>query len=156
MADRTVHDFIAGEKPTAALLDEIPKGWQGSNQLTSNVGSITASEVTLTGLTTTVIALASRKLRVDVYLQIQSSVANDVARIRIKQDGTVVAIGHLCIPVTGGVELSCHVLAVENPSAGARTYTVTVERLTGSGTLQVTAGSTNPSRILISDIGPAT
>lgn len=155
MATRTVHDFATGETPSAATFDELPKGWQGYAELTSNVGSITGTETTLTGLSLTITALASRRLEVKTFLQIQSTVAADIVRIRLKQDGTTIAKGDYIIPTTSGYEYGMSVLTTVTPSAGSHTYIVTVERINGTGTLQVTSSSTAPACHVITDIGPA-
>lgn len=159
MPTRTTAAFTTGESPAAAKMNADAKGWVASETMTSTTSAIT-TETTLalpTTSGTSVPLLANRRYLILVYLQFTSASSTAVARVRIKEDGTVVGMGGISVPTTTGYEVSLTVQTQVTTTADVtKTYTVTVERVDGSGTLVCNGAlSGSPNRIQIIDIGPS-
>lgn len=124
----------------------------GYAQATSNQTGITA-EVDLTGLTTTVNVPAGHKVRITAQIGTQSTFALDVASLVIKEGGTQLQACGIGILVAAGTQsTSCS--AILSPSAGAHTYKLSMLRVAGLGNLSLNASGTQPSFIMVEDLGP--
>lgn len=135
---------------TAAQMNDLPQGTLGYAPATVSQGSITA-EVDLTSLTVTVTTTASRRIKISGWAFFNSSVANDIVRFLIQQDGVQVASGAAILPVTFNVGVP--VFAVLTPSAGSHTYKLRAARDSGTGNVSMNASATFPAFILVEDIG---
>lgn len=155
MSTRTAYPATEsnGDTWTTTVIDKLPGGWIGDVSVTADQGSIT-SEVDATGLTLTVTANASRRLRIEGIANLRSTVANDRGIIRLYKDGTQIKTGTILLSVSNTTE-SVYCYVTDTPSTGSHTYKMTVERVTGSGTMTLKANSTDPSLLTVTDIGPA-
>lgn len=143
-----------GDVLTKANFDKLPGGWIGYAEITSPQASIT-TVVDVTGLTVTVTANATRRLRVTAEIRIFSSVANDVCGVLITDASNVIqGEGHL-VTVTNAVASVIHASVVLTPAAGSYTFKVRAQRSSGTGTVTVYGSATNKSYILVEDLGPA-
>jgi hypothetical protein len=95
-----------------------------------------------------------RRIRITVSVEVESSVANDLAEMRIKESTTQLQRGRLvCDTANQGQTIQRS--AVLTPSAGSHTYKATLLRASGTGNIQSTAALTLPAFILVEDIGAA-
>lgn len=146
--------FATGDVLTEAHVDSLPAGWLGYIEDVTGQGSIT-TEATLTGLSVTVTINASRRVEVRCAATVQTTVAGDSIIYRIKEGATVIKAFPQPIPAAGGpgqqgVEFSRTI----TPSAGAHTYTVSLQRSSGSGVITHVADAANVSFLRITDVGP--
>lgn len=111
----------------------------------SSQGSIVASEVDLTGLAVTINAKPGCKIRVSYSLWMSTTVANDVARVFVKEGATYLGSNtqRLNAAVTG-FQITGDVI-IKAPSAGSHTYKLAITRLQGTGTLTSNAGAPSAS-----------
>ena len=147
---RTLHDFISGESPGASILDAMPQGWNGIDVLDADISSIGATETTI--LTVDAPNLVGRKIEATVNLDMTGTVANDLANVLLRENGTLKRRWRRLVTVTGGPgsESPSHSFAFDGAS-GTTTYTVSIVRESGSGTF--TARSS--AQLVIKDIGAA-
>lgn len=137
--------------PSAAQVNGWAQGTLGYAQVTASQGSIT-TEVDLTGLTVTVTLVAGRRIRLTGLVRAQSTVADDVFRLSIKEGSTLIqALDRIMRPANTDVTVDGSV--VINPSAGSHTYKLTGQRIVGTGTQQVSAATGFIAFILCEDIG---
>jgi hypothetical protein len=152
VAVRTAYDPTAGEVLTATNLEKLAGGWIGYVEVTANQTGIT-TEVDMTGVTVSVTAGPSRRIKVTVSAYISSSVAGDMATIKIKEGGTTLQERAVTTSSTNICEVTA--IVVLTPSTGAHTYKGTIARSLGTGTLVNNAAATLPTFVLVEDIGPA-
>jgi hypothetical protein len=127
------------------------RGSLGYAQVTATQGSIT-TEVDLTSLTVTATVNSGERIRVKGNILVQTSVANDIVYLRIKESTTVLQIASLILTNTADV----YVLPVEvilTPSAASHTYKLSLARQGGTGNISMVAGATFPAFILVEGIG---
>jgi hypothetical protein len=149
---RTPTDFVSGSVPAAAAFDGLAGGINAAEDLTSSVGSITGTEVTLISRDFT--ALASRTILIIGETNIESTVADDVFRIRIKEGSTNLGFRDVSLPVANRHNgVTVHSLQTAF-SAGSHTITLTAERVAGTGTGQATLSASSPAILVIVDLGP--
>lgn len=119
-------------------------------QQTANQTTI-STVVDLTGLTAaSFTAVAGRLYRISAYVNIQSTVANDVAEITLLAGGTVIQSGRevvLTTPITIPVWRYW-------TGSGATVFKVQAARVVGTGTLTHVASATAPGQLIVEDIGP--
>jgi len=118
-------------------------------------GSITNTEVDITGMTTTWPAVYQRVYRATLRCQVQSSVVNDVAMLKIC-DGSNTQKSAFRIPLTPvntalGVTMVYYINYGANQTA---TLKARVVRDSGTGNLQITAGSGSTTNWTVEDVGP--
>lgn len=137
-----------------AFANGISGGWIGHAAKTATQSPIT-TEVTLTSMTQAVTVNPGRRLLIMFTGSVQMTAADGAAVYRIKEDGNAVGDPY-AVPapqVAGGSsECGVTIFRVTAPSAGVHTYTVTLARSAGSGSLAETSTS---ATLLILDIGPA-
>lgn len=119
-------------------------------EATANQGSIT-TEVDLVGLTATVTVPAGRRIRIATKANFQSTIADDRAGLRIYEGATLLNEGTQTVR-TANQDETIFTEAIITPSAGTHTYKLRGLRVTGTGTLTLTCGSTFPAFIVIEDI----
>jgi hypothetical protein len=156
MAVRTAYAPVAGTVITAANHVKFPGGWIGYNEVTANQTPIT-SITDATGLSLTVTAGTSRKVKITGYVGFQSTVGTDIGVLQIT-DGSNVAVNvcNVQCNLTTVAQVIAHAQAVLNPSSGSNTWKLRVARGGGgSGTLALVAAATTPSFVLVEDIGPS-
>jgi hypothetical protein len=126
-------------------------GQLGYAQVVAQQTGIT-TVVDLTTLTATVTVPTNTRVKVTGHCMIQSSVADDIARLSIQEGAAVLQLAQmLCRPAA--TSTTHHVEYVATPTAGSHTYKLTLARVSGTGTLIMDAGATYPAFILVEDIG---
>lgn len=144
---------VSGTPEATGVDGRTPLGTLGYAEATTSQGTIT-TEVDLTSLTSTVTVGTARRIRVTVSLEVESSVGNDLAEMRIKESTTPLQRARLiCDTANQGQTIQRSV--VLTPSAGSHTYKVALQRASGTGNVQSTATSALPAFILVEDIGAA-
>ena len=149
---RTVTDFAAGDTPAAAVFDGLSEGGYGAKTETSSVGSITAAESTIISRDFT--AIASRLVVIFAECNIESTVADDRFRMRVKEGATTLGFRDIVLGVANIHQGITCIVPVTSFSAGSHTITVTLERVSWTGTGQATLASTSPAVLVILGAGP--
>lgn len=158
---RAVNDIVTelGADPSGAFasvmarLDALPLGKLGYAQVVANQAGITG-EVDLAGLAVTVNVAANRRIKITVKVPMFSSVADDVAEVRIKE-GAVQLQNAVALCRPANVAYAPFNQVALTPAAGAHTYKVTGLRNAGTGNVTMYATATTPAYILVEDDGPA-
>lgn len=117
--------------------------------------SFTNTLVAATGLTTTVIVpVGGRRIKITVYISgYLSSVNLDIAEFSIYEGATKLSSGVYTMSGNANSTMLSPVIMYSTiPSAGSHTYFVQLQRLVGSGTNALGAGTTQPSFILVEAI----
>lgn len=136
---------------TATQMNELPQGTLGYAQVVANQTGIT-TEVDLTGLSVTVTVVAGRRLEITGEVGWFSTIADDVGKLVIQQDGVQVqARPYPQRPASWG--LTARATAILTPSAGSHVYKLRFARDTGTGSITMQAGATIPAFIVVKDIG---
>lgn len=126
----------------------------GYAEITATQSGIT-SEVALTGSSVNVVVPAGRRIRITAQCFVSSTVANDLVRVKILQDGAQIqSIDRICH--TANVDESVTSSTIETPSAGSHTYSLAISRAIGTGNVRNTASAAVPTYILIEDITGST
>lgn len=128
-----------------------PSGQLGYAEITTGQTTI-STEVDISGLSVTVSVPIGRRIRISAQVGAQRTVVDGLNRLRIKEGATTLQLRD--VPVRGALEGSIVHQAdvVITPSAGSHTYKLSYERVTGSGTVNADASSTEPGFILVEDI----
>ena len=129
-------------------------GQIGYAAVTASQTGIGATETDLTGLTIPVTVGTGRRIKVTASLSWDMDTTAAVGQIRIRQDGTEVQYLPVYAAAAGQSQVA-HRSVVLSPTAGAHTYKLTGQRTSASGTLAIRAFGTDPSFILVEDIGAA-
>ena len=141
-----------GFATVVARLDALPRGILGYAEVTANQLNVT-SEVDLTGLSVTVTAGTSRRLKVTVQGEYRTAASNDAGLVNIKESTTI--LGRARLNPGAAVHNTFHASTVIAPSAGSHTYKATMVLTAGSGDLDLIAASGSAAFILVEDIGAA-
>lgn len=123
---------------------------------TANTANTTAttSDVTIASVTFT--AVAGRAYLVTGFAaNVSSSVAADVAIIKLKESSTILQHSYRDCRAASGLGNGFPIEYYVAPSAGSHTYDFTVIRGSGTGTITASGQSTLPAFLLVQDIGPA-
>lgn len=155
MAVRTAYvgTQVPGDVLTGANFTKTPGGWIGDATAVANQSTIT-TEVDITSLSTAVTVGTSRRIRISVFLNAESSVAADSIRVNIKEGATQLQLALVTVPAANRAEFIFATCTV-TPTPGAHTYKATVLRSAGTGNVQIDSSATNPALLLVEDIGPA-
>lgn len=107
----------------------------------------------ITSLTVSFTAEALRTYKVSVWVGVGSSVSGDSVSVYITDAAnTVLQTGTVAIPESG-FNPTAYVEYYVTPGAGSVTYKARIARGTGSGSVAVSAGTTQPAYITVEDIG---
>lgn len=134
----------------------LPWGHLGRGVKTADQLNIT-TEADITGLSATVTVGASRIIKISALVLWQATGGIPTSVINVYRDAVAAAVGRIeteTILDTHYHTASGSVLDVA-PSAGSHTYKVTMQRVLGTGDIDILAGATYPSWLLVEDIGPA-
>lgn len=137
--------------PTPAPASGAPSSMLGYAEVLSGQTGIT-TEADLTNLFVTITVPVGRRIRITGNVGLYSDVANDTGIIYLKEGASYLQFSRHTIDVAGRSSTVPPVTAVISPSAGTHTYKLSLAREAGSGTLQMVAGATSPSFILVEDI----
>jgi hypothetical protein len=122
--------------------------------LANQSGITTVTDLTNLSVSVTV-PYAGHRIKITAETEVQSTIANDTARLQIQEGATVLQISDLTNPaanVTG--KMIAHAIIV--PTAGAHTYKLTLQRVLGTGSLTNNNGVAGlVSFILVEDLGPS-
>lgn len=144
-----------GDILTQANFDLLPGGWIGYAEVTADQTGIT-TVADLTGLGETVTVNASRRIKIEGWINISSSDVSDELQFRIVEGATQIQRAEWVLTPTANVATWAYVAAVIAPSAGSHSYKLQAGRGGASaGTFALSASGTLLSSILITDIGPA-
>lgn len=144
-------EWTAAEPSTT----DVAWGELGYAQVTANQTTIT-TEADLTSLTTTVTVGTDRKIKITGNGIFTRTVADGVTQFRIKEGTTTLQIANIRNASTAGE--TCQAICRLDDTvatAGSHTYKLTLALATGTGSVGLTASSTNPAFILVEDLGPA-
>lgn len=125
----------------------------GYGAQTATQSGITA-ETDLTGAAATVTVGSSRRVQITGFLHTTRTVADGTTRMAIREGLTVLQTVD-AQPNVASDTLLCFGSYVLTPSAGSHTYKLSLERVTGTGTVGSTVTGTQVGFILVEDIGPA-
>lgn len=128
-----------------------PAGVLGYAQVTTTQGTYTAL-TDITGLTVTVTVGSGRRIRITGYVPQGSSVATDLLRSFIRENGTTLQFNDASPNSTGGNNAG-QLIWIGTPSAGTHTYNLSGQRVVGTGNVTMEADPTSPAFILVEDIG---
>ena len=142
--------FVADELVTATKMNSLPKGWIGYAERTTGQGSITTI-TDLTGLSVAVTVAAGRRIKVTGKILAKSSVATDLVVGTIREGSTV--LQRFANHASGALYTSSQGSILLSPTAGSHTYKLSLERGTGTGTIDHAADPTFPAFILVEDLG---
>lgn len=122
-----------------------------SAELASSQGSIT-TETDITGVTVTFTAVAGRQYKISARGTVLSSVAGDVATVRITTGGNT-ALGDCDVYIhSPGTGASFSTYTIETPGAGSVTYKVRIVRSLGTGNITAYESASAPFMILVEDL----
>ena len=158
MRDAASEDVAKWDKFDTHMRDyvdtSVAQGQVGYSGTTSDQGPIT-SEEDLNALDVEVDVPAGRVLKVTVKVE-ASGGDGDIGRLRLYEDSSSIGGGAYRTSSTSTANAQLvHLSARVTPSAGEHTYRASLERLSGSGTHTMRAGSARPAFMLVEDIGPA-
>lgn len=145
-----------GDVLTKANFDKLPGGWIGYAEVTANQATITV-EADLTGLTVTVTVNTNRRIRINSFIHLASTVVGDEVALYIKEGATYLAYASATIG-TANRNFPLGRDVVLTPTAGSHTYLLRAARTTGTGTVTMVAAAANngsPAYISVEDLGPA-
>jgi hypothetical protein len=144
---------VANTPASASYGNGVAGGWLLDLRKTAAQTGIT-SETTLTGLSGACTVNANRRVKVSFAGSVQISATDTAGIYRIKRDGTTINDYPVPSPATAGgpSQMGVSFFVPDTPTAGSHTYSVTLARTTGTGTL---AEFSNPGILLVEDIGPA-
>lgn len=155
MPERTPWDATTGDVITATRLDGLPRGWLGRARVTAAQAIATGTETDLTGLALTVTVPADRCIRLSAAGLITRTVADGASIGRFKEGATELGRWAQSAPSAVAESDQAAGFVVLTPTAGAHTYKLTLQRFSGTGSVSLSAGATNPAEFVIEDLGPA-
>lgn len=116
----------------------------GHAQVIANSATFTTTETTLVTLNTA-IPEGDRNAKLVARGQFKSTVAGDVLTIRVKEGATVLGIAYLRLRAANvAQDLPELEVYLDTPVDEAKTYTLTAQRTSGSGTITGVASSDSP------------
>lgn len=156
MAERTRHDYVAGEVLTAAQLDAMPGGWIGYLVSTSNQDGIASQNaVAITGLSGLTVTLeANRLYRVAAEFTVESTVKNERATVQIVKGNDLMIQRPFPFPAYPDLEprITVHLSRLFTSTAGDFEFSVRMAR-EYIAALSVQANSNAPAILSIEDLG---
>ncbi len=131
----------------------MPWGILGYAEVTANQTGIGATITDLTSLSLTITYVANRRVKVTGEGQYQNNTNNEFTKVYIREASVTLTARNFYTAVTL-INNGFHVEHILTPTAGARTYKLSANRSSSSGTTALIAASTEPAFIRIEDIGP--
>jgi hypothetical protein len=145
--------FVGNDLTAAMLQRAFAWGAVGYAPAVAAQSGIT-TVVDVTSCTITLTTVAGRRYKITGYSEVQSTVANDIPRLTILEDGVQVAEYQITL-VTANTPFGFNPQVIKTPSAASHTYKLQIVRAAGSGSLTLPLSGTNIAFILIEDIGPS-
>jgi len=120
-------------------------------------GATSTAFIDVTGLACTAVLSSTRRYRVSLDANAQSTVGGDRVAIGITDNGTsILQTAQVGSPTTGTVSHFYGSKVLIAPTTGAHTFQAQVARASGAtGTCVIAASAVAPSYIMVEDIGPA-
>lgn len=142
-----------------SVVSRVDKDGRFINKIPSVYTAVTTTVGPTSGTTELTVATApaitgdgTSKVKISVaWNSMTFSVAGDIFEIHIKDGATQLANYRVKGQGTTA-EAGGSTFVVDVPSAAAHTYTATVQRITGTGTVTMAAGSTQPITILVEQL----
>jgi hypothetical protein len=159
IADATYPSYILVEDITGSGLPvsnaAVPVGVIGETIMSAGVdqGSITTVETAIAGDSVTVTVPSGRLLKLRAFGSVFSSVAADSGYFRIKEGATTLGYS-VVYDLNPTTENTYEFSALVSPSAGSHTYSVTLIRNAGTGSLTHRSNGTIPAKLWVEDITP--
>lgn len=129
----------------------------GRGRREAGQGQIT-TVVAVTGLSATVKVRGGQRVKVSFLLRTASTAAADVVQVAIAEGATPLSIMTFAANAAnnaGSTNTISGSTVVENPTAGEHTYSLTIARVVGSGTITINASASGPSELVAEVIGAA-
>jgi hypothetical protein len=154
-AARTAYAPPVLDPLTAAKVKKLAGGWIGYADKSANQTGIT-TDTDLTNLSISVTVGTDRLIRITGHGVLQRSVADGVTIGYIKDGSTVIgrwAEGE----AAGATSFDLHEGStfVITTTGGGKTYKLSLERNSGTGTVSLMAAADNKAWILVEDLGPS-
>lgn len=146
--DLLVFDGAAWNPPR-----NLPWGVLGSVISTSNQSGISAV-TDITGLSATFTAIVNRRYKLSLTTEVRSTVATDRIDTTITDGVNATQTTAFTVNPSTTRPTSVTIFVVVSPGAGSITYKGRIALGSGSGTITLDASATNPTSLLIEDIGP--
>lgn len=137
--------------PTPAPANTAPSSTLGyAEVLTSQTIGAVSTETDIIGASVTVTVPAGRRLKISAQTLLNTNVANDEARMHIKEGATwLQTVIH---SFSGALWETFRGEVIISPSAGTHTYFLRANRQSGTGSLATYAAAALPTFILVEDI----
>ncbi len=119
---------------------------------TATAGQTVIGQTDLTGLTTTILVGAGRRIKVSYHLVIARSVIDGYSTIRIKEGATVLSQVFITNDIAGVGETRSGFILL-TPTVGVHTYKLSLERANGTGTTSLGASLNYPTFLVVEDVG---
>lgn len=155
MAVRTVNvgNFNFGDTLTDSQVDALPGGWIGYQEKLTPTSGVTTTETTI--VTVTVTLNAGRLVMITGYVPTWTSDAGDRAQFRLLEGASQL---QLCRSTTQNTAVATEPPTVLQrvqaaPTVGSHTYSMTVVRNLGTGSVAVAGDPTTPAFIVVQDLG---
>jgi len=149
-------DVVYGEEGTSDNIARLPGGWVGDAYVDADQLGITTAVTDLTGLTTTFVIPAERKLEVTAKIQIAGDPVDlDQVLLFLMEGGDILQRAQFsCAGLTGTVRNTMHIKhTVRGPTAGSHTYKLALQAIGAGSTVDMEADPTYPAELLVMDIG---
>lgn len=145
LEDRLADEFTLDEKPVLSLLGSYDSG------ATGNQGSIT-SQTAITGATLPVQVWNGRRYYIYAECFLSSTVASDRLGMELKVDSTQIQSTRFVAGTTTATKATCSRIW-DCTSNGIVDIAMFANRVTGTGTVTVTQGTSNPTVLYIMNMG---
>ena len=147
-------DFVAGEIVTANKMNQIPKGVLGYAFRESNITGLSGGPVDLPGLSVQVIVRAGHVIRVVGYVRAWPGPAQgEQANLLIRRGDDILGIRRLIGTTANVAEGGAVEALIRTPFAGAHTYKLSFQQVSGTSNWEVQASAAVPAYILVEDLG---
>lgn len=151
-----VSSSVARADHVHAWPQNVPRGHLAASTTTTETTGIMSAEVELTALRTNAnVGFAQRWIKATLNVRINASLPGTTADVYIYRDSDRIGGASVYIAAAGGAgAITLPITAVEAvPTGGTHTYSVTVKRTAGSGTVTASVPGGTRQYLLIEDMG---
>lgn len=148
---------VSGELVNLSDIKSIPGGWLGYAVVTADQTITNSStETALTGMSLTVTVGANRLIRLSATGILSRTVADGIILARFKESTTELGRWSQHFPDNANeFALATGFVVLVAPSSGSHTYSLTLQRFSGTGNVTLNAGTTSPATFVVEDLGPS-
>jgi hypothetical protein len=145
---------VANTTAPVSFGNGIAGGWLLYLVKTSAQTGFGATEATVTNMSGSCTVNSGRRILIIFSGETEATVADTTGIYRIKEDGVLIKDFPVPQPtIAGGPGGESRMLIAQaTPSAGTHTYSLTLQRTTGTGSL---TEKSNPGFLMVLDVGPA-